>query len=127
VTTGWTAYRASDVQATVAKELEHGAPDRLLRKAAGGLAVVCADALQARFGTVYGRRIAMLVGTGNNGADALLAGIRLRRRGVVVDALLVGDRAYEPGVRRLAAAGGRAVSTRTQARSTAHMCARTSP
>lgn len=48
----------------------------------------------------------MLVGTGNNGADALLAGIALRRRGVLVDAVLTGDSAYEPGVRRLHSAGG---------------------
>lgn len=110
VTTSWTAYRAADVQAAVAKELETGRPDRLLRKAAAGLAVVCADELQRRRGTVYGRRVAMLVGTGKNGADALLAGIRLRRRGVHVDAVLTGSTAYEPGVAGLRAAGGRIIS-----------------
>ncbi|WP_253815721.1 bifunctional ADP-dependent NAD(P)H-hydrate dehydratase/NAD(P)H-hydrate epimerase [Nocardia amikacinitolerans] len=50
------------------------------------------------------------VGTGHNGADALLAGVRLRRRGVRVDALLIGDHAYEPGLRQLSAAGGRVIA-----------------
>jgi len=108
--TSWTAYRAADVQAAVAKELESGRPDRLLRKAAAGLAVVCAGELQQRYGAVYGRRVVLLVGTGKNGADALLAGIRLRRRGVQIAAVLIGDHAYEPGVDQLLAAGGRIVS-----------------
>ncbi len=110
VTTSWTAYPAADVQAAVAKELETGRPDRLLRKAAAGLAVVCGDELLRRGGTVYGRRVALLVGTGKNGADALLAGIRLRRRGVKVDAILTGNTAYEPGVVQLRAVGGRIVA-----------------
>ncbi|GAB2633457.1 bifunctional ADP-dependent NAD(P)H-hydrate dehydratase/NAD(P)H-hydrate epimerase [Nocardia goodfellowii] len=104
------AYAATDVLAAVAKELQQGAPDRLLRKAAGGLAVIIAEELQVRCGSVYGRRVALLVGTGNNGADAVLAGVRLRRRGVAVDAVLTGDSAYEPGVRQLAAAGGQIIT-----------------
>jgi hydroxyethylthiazole kinase-like uncharacterized protein yjeF len=101
------AYAANDVKTAVAHELEHGAPDRLLRKAATGLAVICAEELKRRHGSVYGCRVTLLVGTGKNGADALLAGVRLRRRGVVVDALLTGDSAYEPGIDGLRAAGGR--------------------
>ncbi|WP_280489942.1 bifunctional ADP-dependent NAD(P)H-hydrate dehydratase/NAD(P)H-hydrate epimerase [Nocardia carnea] len=103
--TKW-AFPAADVKATVATELQAGPSDRLLRKAAAGLAVVVAEELQRRHGSVYGRRIAMLVGTGNNGADALLAGIRLRRQGVQVDAVLTGDTAYDPGVQRLRRARG---------------------
>jgi len=109
MTTSWTAYRAADVQDAVAAELKTGRPDRLLRKAAAGLAVVCAEELQGRYGSVYGRRVAMLVGTGKNGADALLAGIRLRRRGAKVDAVLTGATAYEPGIVGLRAVGGRII------------------
>ncbi|WP_280489450.1 NAD(P)H-hydrate epimerase [Nocardia carnea] len=103
--TKW-AYPSAEVKATVAKELQTGPPDRLLRKAAAGLAIVVAEELQRRHGGVYGHRIAMLVGTGNNGADALLAGIRLRRQGVQVDAVLTGDTVYEPGAQRLRRARG---------------------
>ncbi|MFI5781138.1 bifunctional ADP-dependent NAD(P)H-hydrate dehydratase/NAD(P)H-hydrate epimerase [Nocardia sp. NPDC051570] len=87
-----------------------GPPDRLLQRAAAGLAFITAEVLDERTGGVYGRRVALLVGSGNNGADALLAGIRLRRRGVLIDALLVSGTAYEPGVRKLRAAGGRVIS-----------------
>ncbi|PKV79347.1 hydroxyethylthiazole kinase-like uncharacterized protein yjeF/hydroxyethylthiazole kinase-like uncharacterized protein yjeF [Nocardia fluminea] len=102
MTAKWDAYRAADLLATVAAELDRqGPPDRLLRRAAAGLANICAEELDQRTGGIYGRRVAMLVGTGNNGADALLAGVRLQRRGVHVDAILVGDTAYEPGIRAL--------------------------
>lgn len=104
------AYRATDVLTAVAEELKEGRADRLLHKAAAGLAVICAEELATRCGNVYGRQVALLVGTGNNGADALLAGVRLRRRGVVVDALLVGDRAYEPGLGELTRLGGYVVA-----------------
>jgi hydroxyethylthiazole kinase-like uncharacterized protein yjeF len=106
---GW-AYRGCDVKAAVARELRRGPQDRLLRKAAAGLGVVCARELRERFGSVYGRRVALLVGSGNNGADALLAGVRLRRRGVRIDALLTSEHAYEPGLRELAAARGTIIS-----------------
>ncbi|TLG13809.1 bifunctional ADP-dependent NAD(P)H-hydrate dehydratase/NAD(P)H-hydrate epimerase [Nocardia cyriacigeorgica] len=103
------AYPSSDVQRAVAKQLETGRPDRLLRKAAAGLATIAANQLERRYGSVYGRRVTMLVGTGNNGADALLAGVRLRLRGVRVDAVLTGAAAYEPGVRQLLSARGRVI------------------
>ncbi|WP_341684441.1 NAD(P)H-hydrate dehydratase [Nocardia farcinica] len=101
-------YAAEDVLAAVRTELDGGgAPDRLLRKAAAGIAAVVAAELRRRTGRVYGRCVALLVGSGNNGADALLAGVALRRQGVGVDAVLVGDQVYEPGRRRLTAKGGR--------------------
>ncbi|WP_280422765.1 bifunctional ADP-dependent NAD(P)H-hydrate dehydratase/NAD(P)H-hydrate epimerase [Nocardia carnea] len=102
------AYPAADVLAAVATELARGgAPDRLLRTAAAGVANIAAAELRRRTNRVYGCRVALLVGTGNNGADALLAGIALRRLGVTVDAVLTGDRADEPGLQRLEGAGGR--------------------
>jgi hydroxyethylthiazole kinase-like uncharacterized protein yjeF len=100
------AYRAGAVQAAVADALRGRAPDYLLRKAAAGLAAVCVELLRQRVGRVYGARVALLVGTGHNGADALLAGVLLRRRGAAVAAVLVGDAGYEPGVAEFRAAGG---------------------
>lgn len=74
----------------------------LMDRAAAGLARVCAGLL----GRVYGARVVLLVGSGDNGGDALLAGARLAARGARVDALLVADRAHEAGLRALRLAGG---------------------
>ncbi len=84
-----------------------GRPDGMLMdRAAARLASICAQRLQSRFGGVYGRRVVLLVGTGNNGGDALLAGGHLRARGAQVSALLIGDVAHERGVRAFLSAGG---------------------
>ena len=48
----------------------------LMRRAAAGLATVCAGLL----GRVYGSEVALLVGSGDNGGDVLYAGARLARR-----------------------------------------------
>ncbi len=48
-----------------------------MQRAAAGLAAACADVL----GRVYGSRVVLLVGSGDNGGDALYAGARLARRG----------------------------------------------
>jgi hydroxyethylthiazole kinase-like uncharacterized protein yjeF len=103
----WSAYRAEDVRAGAARVLPHVPDGFLMRKAAAGVAVACAEALRGRCGGVYGRRVVLLVGTGNNGGDALLAGALLRQRGARVDAVLVGDHAYRSGVEALRGAGGR--------------------
>ena len=63
-----------------------------MQRAATGLATVCLRLL----GAAYGRRVALLVGTGNNGGDALFAGAVLARRGVRVTAVLLGS---GPGAR----------------------------
>src|SRR4051812_49445367 len=56
-----------------------------MQRAAAGLATVCVRLLAG----VYGRRVALLVGTGNNGGDALFAGARLAARGARVTAVLL--------------------------------------
>jgi len=78
----------------------------LMQRAASGLAAACADLL----GVVYGSRILVLVGSGNNGGDALYAGALLARRGAAVSALLLDSpRAHAQGVAALRRAGGRVV------------------
>ena len=54
----------------------------LMRRAAFGLATRAAAVLSERTGGVSGRHVALLVGAGNNGGDALWAGAYLRRRGI---------------------------------------------
>ena len=75
----------------------------LMQRAAHGLGVAVADWL----GSAYGRRVLLLVGSGDNGGDALYAGAWLARRGAGVEAWLVGGSAHEGGLAALAAAGGR--------------------
>ncbi|RRO13264.1 NAD(P)H-hydrate dehydratase [Saccharopolyspora rhizosphaerae] len=82
----------------------------VMRRAAFAVAVQCARLLTERTGGVAGRRVALLVGAGNNGGDALWAGAFLRRRGAGVTAVLLApDKAHEAGLEGLRRAGGRAV------------------
>jgi hydroxyethylthiazole kinase-like uncharacterized protein yjeF len=75
----------------------------LMQRAAAGLAAACADLL----GRVYGSRVVLLVGSGDNGGDALYAGARLARRGAGVKAVLLApDRAHPGGLAALRRAGG---------------------
>lgn len=78
----------------------------LMHRAAAGLAAVCGEML----GRVYGARVTLLVGSGDNGGDALYAGARLARRGAGVTAVLLGSRGHPGGLAALRAAGGRATS-----------------
>ena len=84
-------------------ELPEGA---LMQRAAAGLAYAVLDLL----GSAYGRRVLLLVGSGDNGGDALYAGALLARRGCAVQALLLSEQAHEAGLAAFAGAGGRLVS-----------------
>ncbi|MFI0417703.1 NAD(P)H-hydrate dehydratase [Spongiactinospora sp. 9N601] len=75
----------------------------LMRRAAAGLAAACAGMLPR----VYGSRVLVLVGSGDNGGDALYAAATLAGRGARVDALLAGSRTHQGGLAALRAAGGR--------------------
>jgi len=87
-------------QALMAR-LPHGA---LMQRAATGLATACADLL----GRVYGARVLVLAGSGDNGGDALFAAARLARRGARADAVLLSpEKAHAGGLAALRAAGGR--------------------
>jgi hydroxyethylthiazole kinase-like uncharacterized protein yjeF len=102
-----TAYSVETVR-TAERELMARLPDgALMQRAAAGLAAACADLL----GRVYGRRVVLLVGSGDNGGDALYAGARLARRGAgVVAVLLAPERAHGGGLAALRRAGGRTVA-----------------
>jgi hydroxyethylthiazole kinase-like uncharacterized protein yjeF len=77
----------------------------LMQRAAAGLAYAVIDLM----GSAYGRRVRLLVGSGDNGGDALYAGALLARRGCAVEAWLLSDHAHEAGAAALRAAGGRVV------------------
>jgi hydroxyethylthiazole kinase-like uncharacterized protein yjeF len=97
-------YTAGEIRAAEEPLLAATPEGTLMQRAAIGLATVCARLLVS----VYGRRVVLLVGTGNNGGDALFAGTSLARRGARVSAVLLDpDRVHAGGLAALRAAGGR--------------------
>ncbi|ANZ17958.1 bifunctional ADP-dependent NAD(P)H-hydrate dehydratase/NAD(P)H-hydrate epimerase [Streptomyces noursei] len=99
-----TAYSVQTVRAAEQELMARLPEGALMQRAAAGLAVACAELL----GRVYGSRVVLLVGSGDNGGDALHAGARLARRGAgVVAVLLSPERAHAGGLAALRAAGGR--------------------
>ncbi|TQK72659.1 NAD(P)H-hydrate dehydratase [Nocardioides sp. SLBN-35] len=99
------AHTVEQVRAAEADLLARLPEGALMQRAAAGLGYAVLDLL----GTAYGRRVLLLVGSGDNGGDALYAGALLARRGVQVEAWLLSDAAHRGGVDALRAAGGRAV------------------
>ncbi|MFD0117857.1 NAD(P)H-hydrate dehydratase [Streptomyces sp. NPDC058320] len=99
-----TAYSVDTVR-TAERALMARLPEgALMQRAAAGLAVVCAELL----GKVYGARVVLLVGSGDNGGDALYAGARLARRGAGVAAVLLDPgRVHRAGLAAFLSAGGR--------------------
>src|ERR1700728_3259444 len=90
-----------------------GLPDgALMRRAAFGLATEIIAELTARTGGVAGRRVCAVVGSGDNGGDALWAETFLRRRGAAADAVLLNpDRTHRKGLAAFRKAGGRIVDS----------------
>ncbi len=78
----------------------------LMDRAAHGVAAAVIDLLQQVIGNVVGRRVVLLVGSGNNGGDALFAGAKLLRRGVRVVGITSSATFHAGGAEALAAAGG---------------------
>ncbi|MEU2869035.1 NAD(P)H-hydrate dehydratase [Streptomyces olivoreticuli] len=102
-----TAYSVETVRAAERALMAQLPPGALMQRAAAGLAAACADLL----GRTYGSRVALLVGSGDNGGDALYAGARLARRGAGVTAVLLSpERTHAGGLAALRAAGGRIAS-----------------
>ncbi|MFC9892349.1 NAD(P)H-hydrate dehydratase [Nocardia sp. NPDC127579] len=101
----FTADEVRSAEAELFTRVPGGVP---MRRAAFGLANVVAGELRVRTGGVAGRSVTLLVGSGDNGGDALWAGAFLRRRGVAVSAVLSNpERAHAKGLAALRKAGGR--------------------
>lgn len=127
MTSGYTARQVRDAEAP---HLAAGEP--LMRRAAHGLATEIRRVLDGASGASGGSaaseaseasgasagRVAtsaggvlLLVGSGDNGGDALFAGAELAAEGVEVCAIGVGDRMHEAGSAAARAAGVRLVQT----------------
>ena len=86
-------------------------PDgELMQRAATGLARTCAALLTQSGNAVYGSRVVVLVGGGNNGGDALFAGAMLARRGAQVIAIEAAESTHSSGRTALTRAHGRLLS-----------------
>ncbi|WP_030842724.1 bifunctional ADP-dependent NAD(P)H-hydrate dehydratase/NAD(P)H-hydrate epimerase [Streptomyces sp. NRRL F-4474] len=110
-----TAYSVETVRAAERELMARLPEGALMQRAAAGLAAVCAGLLRRRRGRVYGARVVLLVGPGDNGGDALYAGARLARRGAAVTAVPMDpERMHAGGLAALRAAGGRAAGTLPQ-------------
>lgn len=100
-----TVEQVRDAEQALMARLPEGV---LMQRAAAGLAHAVIDFL----GRSYGSRILLLVGSGDNGGDALYAGALLARRGVQVSALLLTpEKTHAGGLNALHASGGRVVSS----------------
>jgi hydroxyethylthiazole kinase-like uncharacterized protein yjeF len=109
-------YPAGDVRSAEEPLLAATPDGALMQRAATGLATVCLRLL----GPVYGRRIALLVGGGNNGGDALFAGAVLAERGARVTAVLLdATRAHPSGLAAMRRAGGRVLDPAARGATTA--------
>ncbi len=101
------AHTAAAVRVAEGPLLAAGRGPALMRTAALGLAHGIASVLRARGGRIYGARAVLLVGSGNNGGDALYAGAWLAARGTRTTALLTGARTHPEALAAFVAAGGR--------------------
>jgi ADP-dependent NAD(P)H-hydrate dehydratase / NAD(P)H-hydrate epimerase len=101
------AYQVAAVRAAERALMEALPEGTLMRRAAAGLASVCGSLLARHPGHVYGARVVVLAGSGDNGGDALYAGALLARRGAAVTAITPGPKAHAGGTAELYAAGGR--------------------
>jgi len=97
-------FTAAQVRAAEQQVLAGSRPDALMLRAATGLATTCLRLL----GRAHGLRVVLLVGSGDNGGDALFAGALLAGRGAAVRAVLLDPaRAHAAGLTALRRAGGR--------------------
>ena len=99
----YSADAIRDAEAPLLASLPDGA---LMRRAAFGLAT----AIACELGTVAGKTVCAVVGSGDNGGDALWAATFLRRRGAAAAAVLLDpERAHRRALGAFRGAGGRIV------------------
>src|ERR1700749_4032265 len=88
------AHTVEQVRAAEAVLMATVPEGALMQRAAAGLASSVIDLL----GGAYGRKVLLLVGSGDNGGDALYAGAMLARRGAKVETIRVAEKIHEAGL-----------------------------
>ncbi|MFT0846520.1 NAD(P)H-hydrate epimerase [Actinomycetaceae bacterium L2_0104] len=114
------AYRSDDVRAAESPLLEAGVP--LMERAAYALAQEVIGRRRRQGAGMAGTRVLALVGSGNNGGDALFAAARLAKRGMSARALICGV-PHAAGVVAAERAGVEIVSASSDAREAAELAA----
>jgi ADP-dependent NAD(P)H-hydrate dehydratase / NAD(P)H-hydrate epimerase len=105
----YSADAIREAEAPLLASLPDGA---LMRRAATGLANAIAREMTARTGGVAGRSVCAVVGSGDNGGDALWAATFLRRRGAAAAAVLLNpERTHPKALAAFRRAGGRVVQS----------------
>jgi ADP-dependent NAD(P)H-hydrate dehydratase / NAD(P)H-hydrate epimerase len=104
------AYQVAAVRVAERALMDLVPEGALMQRAAAGLASACASLLATHPGHVYGARVVVLAGSGDNGGDALYAGALLARRGAAVTAIAAAPKIHEGGRTELRAAGGRVIN-----------------
>ena len=105
-------YSADEIRAAEAPLLASLPDGALMRRAAYGLATAVARELKGRTGGVFGRQVCAVIGSGDNGGDALWAATFLRRRGAGAFAVLLNpQRTHRKALRAFTRAGGRVVES----------------
>jgi hydroxyethylthiazole kinase-like uncharacterized protein yjeF len=101
----YTADEIREAEAPLLASLPEGG---LMRRAAFGLATAIGRELVLLTGGISGRRVCAVVGSGDNGGDALWAATFLRRRGASAAAVLLNpDRTHKAALAAFTRAGGR--------------------
>jgi hydroxyethylthiazole kinase-like uncharacterized protein yjeF len=100
------AHTVSQVREAEQALMETVPDGTLMQRAAAGLATTCARLLDH----VYGARVVVLAGSGDNGGDALYAAARLAGRGADVVAVAAGMQLHVGAIADLLSRGGRAIA-----------------
>lgn len=100
------AYTGTQVRAAEEPLLAAGLGDVLMQRAAHGLANVVITELRSRGKRLYGCRVVVLIGKGNNGGDGLYAAAFLAARGMRTTAVLTSGSAHTEALAAFQRAGG---------------------
>jgi ADP-dependent NAD(P)H-hydrate dehydratase / NAD(P)H-hydrate epimerase len=103
------AYRVEAIRRIEDRAIAVEGVDALMQRAAAAVAASASNLLQSTSGGRYGRHVMIMVGAGNNGGDALFAGVRLARHGVRVTAIRCLGAPHPAGLAALLTAGGRVI------------------
>jgi ADP-dependent NAD(P)H-hydrate dehydratase / NAD(P)H-hydrate epimerase len=105
-------YTGDEIREAEAPLLASMPEGGLMRRAASGLATAIARELILLTGGISGRRVCAVVGSGDNGGDALWAATFLRRRGAAATAVLLKpERTHKAALAAFRKAGGRLVES----------------
>ena len=103
-------YSADEIREAEAPLLAALPDGALMRRAANGLATAIARELVLHTGGIAGRSVCAVVGSGDNGGDALWAVTFLRRRGAAAAAVLLNpERTHQKALAAFRTGGGRVV------------------